>query len=263
MASIRLEMAKWTARRARRTCQPRPDGLDHLRSAGQDLNVAHDLASVPGEKPPLPRVLAIANQKGGVGKTTTAMNLGAALAELGYRVLVVDLDPQGNATTGLGVNARNFDRSMYDVILHDVPIEDCIEPTNLAQPLRRAGDHRPRRGGDRAGARVQPGATAQRADRTASSADFDFVLIDCPPSLGLLTLNAPGGGAGGRSSRSSASTTPSRASANCSQRRPGPGQPQPEPRGDDDHSDHVRRPHPLGGPGGCRGARPLRGPGLP
>ena len=70
---------------------------------------------------PLPRVLAVANQKGGVGKTTTAVNLGAALAELGYRTLVVDLDPQGNATTGLGINARNFDGSMYDVILHDVP----------------------------------------------------------------------------------------------------------------------------------------------
>ena len=77
------------------------------------------------------RVIAIANQKGGVGKTTTAVNLGASLAELGYRVLVIDLDPQGNATTGLGVNARNLDSSVYDVILHDLPIEDCIEPTNL------------------------------------------------------------------------------------------------------------------------------------
>ena len=79
----------------------------------------------------LPRRFAIANQKGGVGKTTTAVNLGAALAELDYRVLVVDLDPQGNATTGLGINARNLDASIYDVILHDVPIEDVIEPTTL------------------------------------------------------------------------------------------------------------------------------------
>ncbi|HMK97181.1 MAG TPA: AAA family ATPase, partial [Acidimicrobiales bacterium] len=76
---------------------------------------------MPPDKPPLPRVLAIANQKGGVGKTTTAVNLGAALAELGYRILVVDLDPQGNATTGLGVNARNLESSIYDVILRDVP----------------------------------------------------------------------------------------------------------------------------------------------
>ena len=64
---------------------------------------------------PLPRVLAVANQKGGVGKTTTSVNLGAALAELGFRVLVIDLDPQGNATTGLGIDARNFELSMYDV----------------------------------------------------------------------------------------------------------------------------------------------------
>src|SRR5690349_12421346 len=75
----------------------------------------------------LPRVMAIANQKGGVGKTTTAVNLGAALAMLGYRVLVVDLDPQGNASTGLGINVRELETSMYDVILHDAPLEDCIE----------------------------------------------------------------------------------------------------------------------------------------
>src|SRR5438067_11128483 len=80
---------------------------------------------------PLPRLLAIANQKGGVGKTTTAVNLGAALAELGYRVLVIDLDPQGNATTGLGVNARNLEVSVYDVIMQDTPLEDCIEPSSV------------------------------------------------------------------------------------------------------------------------------------
>jgi Mrp family chromosome partitioning ATPase len=76
---------------------------------------------------PLPRTMAIANQKGGVGKTTTAVNLGACLAVLGYRTLVVDLDPQGNASTGLGINIRDLQASMYDVILNDVPLEDCIE----------------------------------------------------------------------------------------------------------------------------------------
>src|SRR5207253_2212193 len=78
---------------------------------------------------PLPRVIAIANQKGGVGKTTTAVNLGAALAELDYRVLVVDLDPQGNATTGLGINPRNLQVSIYDVMMSDTPLEDVVEPT--------------------------------------------------------------------------------------------------------------------------------------
>src|SRR5947209_10951928 len=85
----------------------------------------------PRPVPPLPRTMAIANQKGGVGKTTTAVNLGAALAEIGYRVLVVDLDPQGNATTGLGVNARNLEVSVYDVIMNDTPVDDCVEPTSV------------------------------------------------------------------------------------------------------------------------------------
>lgn len=78
---------------------------------------------------PRPRVMAVANQKGGVGKTTTATNLGACLAELGYRTLLVDLDPQANATTGLGLDPRAIDVSMYDVLLREVPLEDCIEAT--------------------------------------------------------------------------------------------------------------------------------------
>ena len=167
---------------------PEP-GLDHLRSAGEDLTSAHELAPLSREKPPLPRVLAIANQKGGVGKTTTAVNLGAALAELGYRVLVVDLDPQGNATTGLGVNARNLDSSIYDVILHDVPIEDCIEPTNLRNLFLVPATI------DLAGAEIELVPAFSRELRLKRAignvlGDFDFLLIDCPPSLGLLTVNA-------------------------------------------------------------------------
>lgn len=140
-------------------------------------------------KPPLPRVIAIANQKGGVGKTTTAVNLGASLAELGYRVLVIDLDPQGNATTGLGVNARNLESSVYDVILHDVKIEDCIEPTSLRNLFLVPATI------DLAGAEIELVPTFSRElrlKRAISTAldDFDFVLIDCPPSLGLLTVNA-------------------------------------------------------------------------
>ena len=95
---------------------------------GIEAGEAEDEGVEPYE---LPRIIAIANQKGGVGKTTTSVNLGAALAEMGYRVLVVDLDPQGNATTGLGVNARELEGSVYDVIMNDAPVEDCVEPTSL------------------------------------------------------------------------------------------------------------------------------------
>jgi chromosome partitioning protein len=137
---------------------------------------------------PLPRILAIANQKGGVGKTTTAVNLGAALAELGYRVLVVDLDPQGNATTGLGINARNLDASIYDVLLHDVAIEDCIEPTSLRNLFVVPATI------DLAGAEIELVPVFSRELRLKRAVDrikddFDYTLIDCPPSLGLLTVN--------------------------------------------------------------------------
>ena len=147
------------------------------------------IGAAPPGKPPFPRVLAVANQKGGVGKTTTTVNLGAALAEMGYRVLVVDLDPQGNATTGLGVNARNLDTSIYDVLLHDVPIEDCIEPTNLRNLFLVPATI------DLAGAEIELVPTFSRELRLKRAIapvldEFDFVLIDCPPSLGLLTINA-------------------------------------------------------------------------
>jgi chromosome partitioning protein len=137
---------------------------------------------------PLPRTLAVANQKGGVGKTTTAVNLGAALAELDYRVLVVDLDPQGNATTGLGINGRNLDASIYDVILHDVPVEDVIEPTTLKNLFVVPATI------DLAGAEIELVPVFSRELRLKKGlepiiGDFDYVLIDCPPSLGLLTVN--------------------------------------------------------------------------
>ena len=137
---------------------------------------------------PLPRVMAIANQKGGVGKTTTAVNLGAALAELGYRVLVVDLDPQGNATTGLGINPRNLEASVYDVIMHDTPLEDCIEPTSLRNLFVVPATI------DLAGAEIElvPAFSRELKLRRALDTvleDFDFALIDCPPSLGLITVN--------------------------------------------------------------------------
>ena len=137
---------------------------------------------------PLPRRLAVANQKGGVGKTTTAVNLGAALAEIGFRVLVVDLDPQGNATTGLGVNARSLEASIYDVILHDVPLEDVVEATSLRNLFVVPATI------DLAGAEIELVPLFSRELRLRRAldtveGDYDYVLIDCPPSLGLLTVN--------------------------------------------------------------------------
>ncbi len=138
---------------------------------------------------PLPRVLAVTNQKGGVGKTTTAVNLGAAVADLGYRVLVVDLDPQGNATTGLGLNTRDLQSSMYDVILHDASIDDCIEATSVRNLFVAPASL------DLAGAEIElvPAFSRELKLRRALdevSADYDYVFIDCPPSLGLLTVNS-------------------------------------------------------------------------
>ncbi len=138
---------------------------------------------------PLPRIIAVANQKGGVGKTTTTVNLGAALAEADHRVLVIDLDPQGNATTGLGINSRELDHSIYDVLLNDVDLEDCIEPTSVLNLFLAPASL------DLAGAEIELVSVMSRETRLRRaieqvSSDYDYVLIDCPPSLGLLTVNA-------------------------------------------------------------------------
>ncbi len=140
-------------------------------------------------KRPLPRVIAIANQKGGVGKTTTAVNLGACLAEIGYRTLVVDLDPQGNASTGLGINPRALEASMYDVLLGETPMEDCIEGSSVRNLFVAPASL------DLAGAEIElvPAFSRELRLRNAIDSvkeDYDYVLIDCPPSLGLLTINA-------------------------------------------------------------------------
>ncbi|HRW36340.1 MAG TPA: AAA family ATPase [Aquihabitans sp.] len=149
-----------------------------------------DVASAPATRqlPSLPRIFAVANQKGGVGKTTTTVNLGAALAELGYRVLVVDLDPQGNASTGLGINIRGLQASMYDVILSDVPIEDCIEASSVKNLFVAPASL------DLAGAEIELVPAFSRELRLKQALDevrddYDYILIDCPPSLGLLTIN--------------------------------------------------------------------------
>ncbi len=136
-----------------------------------------------------PRVIAVANQKGGVGKTTTTVSLGAAAAELGHRVLIVDLDPQGNASTGLGINPRNLTSTMYDVIISQIPLDDAIE-ASIVKNLFIAPSNL-----DLAGAEIELVPAMSRESRLKSAIsgvadDFDMVLIDCPPSLGLLTINA-------------------------------------------------------------------------
>jgi chromosome partitioning protein len=144
-----------------------------------------DTAYVPR---PVPRIMAVANQKGGVGKTTTAVNLGAGLAEIGFRVLVVDLDPQGNATTGLGIDGRSFELSMYDVLMRDSKLEDAIEPTSMKNLFVAPATI------DLAGAEIELVPTFSRELKLRRAlesviGDFDYILIDCPPSLGLITVN--------------------------------------------------------------------------
>lgn len=135
------------------------------------------------------RIFAVANQKGGVGKTTTTTSLGAALAEAGKRVLIVDLDPQGNATTGLGVDGRRFERSVYDVLLNDVPMVDIVEPTGFPNLFVAPATL------DLAGVEQELTTVISRELRLKRAlesvdGDFDYVFIDCPPSLGLITINA-------------------------------------------------------------------------
>ena len=168
---------------------PPDEQLERLKTTGEQVKMGDVITPSGSDRPPSPRVIAIANQKGGVGKTTTAVNLGAALAEFGHRVLIIDLDPQGNATTGLGVNARNLESSVYDVILHDVAIEDCIEPTNLRNLFVVPATI------DLAGAEIELVPVLSRETRLKRAldnvlSDFEYLLIDCPPSLGLLTINA-------------------------------------------------------------------------
>jgi chromosome partitioning protein len=133
--------------------------------------------------------MAIVNQKGGVGKSTTAVNLGASLAILGKSVLLVDIDPQGNSTSGLGIDKRALERDIYGVLLSDVPIADVIVSTGVPHL-----DLVPATIG-LAGAEIELVSTLSRETRlrralASVNEKYDYVLIDCPPSLGLLTLNA-------------------------------------------------------------------------
>jgi chromosome partitioning protein len=137
----------------------------------------------------LGEVIACANQKGGVGKTTTVVSLASYLALDGLRVLLIDLDPQGNATSGLGIDRSTLERSVYDVLLADVPVSDALQHTDV-EGLAILPSER-----SLAGAEVELVPSTGRERRLkrvldAAGDGYDFVLLDCPPSLGLLTVNA-------------------------------------------------------------------------
>jgi len=164
--------------------------------AGVELRAVGEIETEVGEGeaseekvPDVARIVAIANQKGGVGKSTTAINLGAYLAMEGKRILVVDLDPQSNATSGIGVGQHSSEQQIYDVLVNEVPLEEIIvhtstEGLDLAPSSLRL-----------AGAEVELVSLYSREGRLSKSLEpvkenYDIILVDCPPSLGLLTVNA-------------------------------------------------------------------------
>src|SRR3954469_10754820 len=152
---------------------PRPHA--HLRAAART-----------DRGPTLARVIAFANQKGGVAKTTTTLNLGVALTEQGFKVLAIDMDPQGNLTMSQGLNPDAIERSMFDVLVHRLPIEEIVHQAELDIAVSSI---------DLAGAELALSSMIGR-ERALEKAlvsvrpQYDYILIDTPPSLGLLTINA-------------------------------------------------------------------------
>lgn len=135
------------------------------------------------------KVIAIANQKGGVGKTTTSVNLSACLADLGKKVLLIDIDPQGNSTSGLGFRKIDIKRCVYDVLINDVPVENCVLPTQVPNLTLLPATIQ------LAGAEIELVTIMSRETKLKRALDkikysYDYLIIDCPPSLGLLTINS-------------------------------------------------------------------------
>ncbi len=131
--------------------------------------------------------IAVLNQKGGVGKTTTAINVAAYLAKAGKKVLVVDLDPQGNATSGLGIDKNQVEHSLYDCLIGRAPAADCIHETSQPDLYLLPGS------ADLAALELelaQMSGRERQLKKILQSLEFDIILIDCPPSLGILTINA-------------------------------------------------------------------------
>ena len=159
--------------------------------APRDAEIGAETSAAGPIVGPATRILAIANQKGGVGKTTTAINLATALAAVGKRVLVVDLDPQGNASTGLGLTRRKRRHSIYDVLLGAATLAQVVVPTDVPGLMLAPSNV------DLSGAEIElvdlPRREYRLRDALAApgaGVPFDYLLIDCPPALGLLTLNA-------------------------------------------------------------------------
>ena len=153
---------------------------------------SHESAQIPGA---IPRVLSVSNQKGGVGKTTTAINLGTALAAVGETVLIIDLDPQGNASTGLGVIRRAGQKSSYHVLVGDAELHDVIVESGIPRlycapsTLDLLGAELELAGYDRKAYRLAD-AILRLGKAGNSRRSYSYILVDCPPSLNLLTINS-------------------------------------------------------------------------